>query len=86
VSDTVEGLRKVQCVHGNIVIALKEGGDGVQVMNQSYCGGYSRLKGKRVQESEVWRRRLKGCVNVVGDYNVFQKSGENWCHLLYLLI
>ena len=33
VSDTVEGLGKVQRVHNNIVVGLKEGGDGVQDMN-----------------------------------------------------
>jgi len=45
------------------VVGLKEGGDSVEEMNKSYCGGCSRLKGKLVQEAEVWRRRLKGWVN-----------------------
>jgi len=77
-SDTVEGLGKVKCVHNKIVIGLKEGGDGVEEMNKSYCGGCSRLKGKLVQETEVRWRRLKGWVNIVGDNNEFQQSGENW--------
>jgi len=53
VLDTVECLGKVQCIHDNIVVGLKEGGDGVEAMNKSYCGGCSRLKGKLVQENEV---------------------------------
>ena len=32
-SDTVEGLRKVQRVQDNIVVGLKKGGDGVEEMN-----------------------------------------------------
>jgi len=72
VSDTVESLRKVQCVHDKIAFGLKEGGDGVEEMSKSYCGGYSRLKDKLVQETEVWKRRLKGWINIVGDYNAFQ--------------
>ena len=36
------------------------------------------MKGKLVHETEVWRRRLKGWVNKMGDYNAFQQSGEYW--------
>jgi len=38
VSYTVGGLGKVQCVHNDKVVGLKEGGDGVEEMNKSYCG------------------------------------------------
>jgi len=39
VSDTVEDLGKVQCVHDNIVVGLTEAGVGIEEMNKSYALG-----------------------------------------------
>ena len=38
------------------------------------------MKGELVREVKVWRRRLKGRVNVVRDDIAFQQSGKNWCN------
>ena len=70
-SDAVEGLRKFQRVHDNIVVGLKEGGH-CKEMNKSYYGRCSKLKGNLLHETEVWRRRLKGWVKIIGDYNALQ--------------
>jgi len=45
VLDTVQGLGNVQCIHEKLVVGLKEGGDGVEEMTKSFCGGCSRLIG-----------------------------------------
>jgi len=55
-SDTVVGLGKVQCAHDNIVVGLKEGGDGVE---DATVVDAKRLIGELVQETEVWSRMGK---------------------------
>ena len=45
---------------------------------ESYCGGCSGLKGKLVQETDVWRWRLKEGVNIISEDDALQQSRQDW--------
>jgi hypothetical protein len=74
VLDTVIGSGEVQHLYGDIRVGFNESCYSMEVMNESCGCRCNGLEGKLVQETDVWRRRLKRRVNTVSEDDTFQNS------------
>ena len=45
-TDTIESLRKVKCQDNNVWVSIKEGGCGIEDVNEYSGGGSRRLESK----------------------------------------
>jgi hypothetical protein len=68
-TDAIKGFREVLSIHYHILIGMKQVRNGLEEVNKGYCCRGTWLECELVGEAKVRRRKLKGWIYEVPDYD-----------------